>query len=501
LDVERFDLEPSRPIMHGWIDHLDLEAAKRPMSAEEKVPFMLPITGVETLSPRMKASVIELGQTLSTWPQLATSVTLGGALAGDTVRRIALDQFHSSGRWFVDMEELVGDSPPTDPVAASTPPEFKFKAQEINAIFNELGPSTVSTADLDEGIVHQLVEAGGRAPSEGNVQPWKFLWKDRRLLLFHDEARSASVWDPDHLTARLSLGACIENIVLKAHSLTLEVGCRMHPFAATPRLAAAFEFGKFPFRGAEPHEMDQLAPQIAARRTARKITARKTLPEGVLTHLRAAATSVQGCQLHVADAPARLQELAQLCGAAERLRLLNPEGHREYFRNHLRWDAQAANRTRDGIDVRTLELPPAALAALRMASDRRAMDLLKQWNAGNALGQLSAFSVMAASAVVLLTHARKDPTAQLDAGRSLERCWLTASSLGLSVQPISTALVTGGASPGGHAWDQGEWGSIRRRFLQFWDIPGENPLVLLRIGMAGEPSTQTLRRPSNQLFV
>ncbi|MBS1940985.1 MAG: ThiF family adenylyltransferase, partial [Bacteroidetes bacterium] len=66
LDVERFDLEPDRPIMHGWIDHLDLEAAKRPMSAEEKVPYMLPITGVETLSPRMKASVIELGQTIST---------------------------------------------------------------------------------------------------------------------------------------------------------------------------------------------------------------------------------------------------------------------------------------------------------------------------------------------------------------------------------------------------------------------------------------------------
>jgi hypothetical protein len=39
LDVERFDLEPDRPLMHGWIEHLDLDAAARPMSAEEKMPL------------------------------------------------------------------------------------------------------------------------------------------------------------------------------------------------------------------------------------------------------------------------------------------------------------------------------------------------------------------------------------------------------------------------------------------------------------------------------
>ncbi|MGV3637007.1 MAG: ThiF family adenylyltransferase, partial [Flavobacteriales bacterium] len=83
MDVERFDLEPERPLMHGWIDHLDLEAAGRPMTNEEKIPYMLPIVGTETLSTRMKASMIEMGETISTWPQLASSVTLGGAMTAD----------------------------------------------------------------------------------------------------------------------------------------------------------------------------------------------------------------------------------------------------------------------------------------------------------------------------------------------------------------------------------------------------------------------------------
>ena len=64
LDVERFDLEPERPLMHGWIDHLDLEAAGRPMTNEQKIPYMLPIVGTDTLSTRMKASMIEMGETV-----------------------------------------------------------------------------------------------------------------------------------------------------------------------------------------------------------------------------------------------------------------------------------------------------------------------------------------------------------------------------------------------------------------------------------------------------
>ena len=56
--------------------------------------------------------MIEIGRSIYTWPQLASNVVLGGALTADVVRRILLNQVHTSGRYFVDLEELVCDPAP-----------------------------------------------------------------------------------------------------------------------------------------------------------------------------------------------------------------------------------------------------------------------------------------------------------------------------------------------------------------------------------------------------
>lgn len=104
IDIERFDLEPDRPIMHGLIAHLDVSKAMEARTQEEKLPYVIPMTGLDTLSKRMKASMLEIDRTVTTWPQLATSVVLGGAVTGDVIRRMALGQLTSSGRWFVDVE-------------------------------------------------------------------------------------------------------------------------------------------------------------------------------------------------------------------------------------------------------------------------------------------------------------------------------------------------------------------------------------------------------------
>lgn len=70
IDIERFDLEPDRPILHGFIQHLDVSKLKDLKTSEEKIPYILPIAGIETLSPRMKASALEVAQTITTWPQI-----------------------------------------------------------------------------------------------------------------------------------------------------------------------------------------------------------------------------------------------------------------------------------------------------------------------------------------------------------------------------------------------------------------------------------------------
>jgi hypothetical protein len=108
LDVERFDLEPGRPILHGLAAGLEPGKIKS-MTNEEKMPYVLKIVGGDNLSPRMKDSMKEIGRSISTWPQLASSVVLGGAMTTDVCRRIFLDQFTDSGRYYIDFDSLISD--------------------------------------------------------------------------------------------------------------------------------------------------------------------------------------------------------------------------------------------------------------------------------------------------------------------------------------------------------------------------------------------------------
>ncbi|MGW5721310.1 ThiF family adenylyltransferase [Amycolatopsis sp. NPDC003865] len=109
LDVERFDTEPGRPLLHGLlgdvksVDLLDL-------GPEDKADLILAMVDAERISPELAASFGELGRTLSSWPQLASGVALGGALCGEAARRVLLGRPCASGRFYTDLAEQLHPS-------------------------------------------------------------------------------------------------------------------------------------------------------------------------------------------------------------------------------------------------------------------------------------------------------------------------------------------------------------------------------------------------------
>ncbi|MFE7166902.1 ThiF family adenylyltransferase [Streptomyces sp. NPDC057616] len=106
LDVERFDEEPGRPLFHGRADGItarDVHDLDRAGALE----VLLRIVDESRLSPAMTDALGRIGDTLSSWPQLASGVMLGGALVTDTARRILLGAPVPSGRYYVDLEALV----------------------------------------------------------------------------------------------------------------------------------------------------------------------------------------------------------------------------------------------------------------------------------------------------------------------------------------------------------------------------------------------------------
>ena len=107
IDIERFDLETERPIFHGLLKNFDTSKINKAISNKDKLPIVNAIVGFENMSERLKKSLPEIGKSILTWPQLASSVVLGGAITCDVCRRIFLEEFKSSGRYFVNLNNII----------------------------------------------------------------------------------------------------------------------------------------------------------------------------------------------------------------------------------------------------------------------------------------------------------------------------------------------------------------------------------------------------------
>jgi molybdopterin/thiamine biosynthesis adenylyltransferase len=102
LDVERFDLEPTRPLFHGLMDeHMQIDWS----NPNQRMQLLMQIIEPQKASKRAQESLGEIGKTITTWPQLATDVNMGGAFAAKIVRQILLGDSVPSGRFRLDIIE------------------------------------------------------------------------------------------------------------------------------------------------------------------------------------------------------------------------------------------------------------------------------------------------------------------------------------------------------------------------------------------------------------
>lgn len=102
LDIERFDQEPERPLLHGLLEGVLPEAVRSPESARLLIPTILP-----PMRPRTSASVEAVGKTLRSWPQLASEISLGAATVTTAARALLLGEHVPSGRVHVDIDEIL----------------------------------------------------------------------------------------------------------------------------------------------------------------------------------------------------------------------------------------------------------------------------------------------------------------------------------------------------------------------------------------------------------
>lgn len=441
VDVERFDLEPNRKILHGIVKHLDVATLKSLKTNEEKIPYMLDILGLGTTTPRLRASMLEMQQTITTWPQLASAVTMGGGITADVSRRMLLNQFTDSGRYYVDIDHLIGNKVATE---ANTGVKSQTTANK-NAIQPERIDSFVKTlnfgtsTDISEDVMIQIVEAGMAAPSYANLQPWRFTSVKGKLLLLFDSSAFTSFLDENACNASLSIGAALENCILKAQELGYTTDYTIHNGAIERGFIIECDFKE---NSQSSQQKDAfLSEYIFKRHTNPSAGAERVIPESVLEHLFSVKADTSRISLTVITDKDKIEQVAKISGKIERMRMLNSATHADYFTNEIRWATNNNEPIREGLDASLLGIPAAAQTAFEVIADPAVSRLLNEWDKGSLFEKLTDHSVSRSSAIGLIQIPSACTAEDLiNGGRYLEKIWLTATKNNLAFQPICVPL-------------------------------------------------------------
>lgn len=471
LDVERFDLDPGRPILHGLLGDIaarDLAG----LSSKDKVPHVLRILDAPELSPRMAASLVEVGKTLSTWPQLAAEVVLGATVVANAVRRIGLGEPMPSGRVRVDIADAldrIGDplsdtsARPSAPIPAQNPPR-------------------------PTGMADILSEAATRAPSGGNAQPWHIEASDDRINL-----RLATKY-----TTAMDVGYRGSAVALGAAAFNARVAAAAHGLAGHVRWSRGDEgtplYGIAEFSPGSTPELAELYEPMLARETNRLRGTSAPIPVEVLDDLRAAAGN-EGAELRILDNPSEIETAAGILAKTDRIRYLTPTLHREMM-SELRWPGDPVPDT--GIEVTTLGLDPGDIVVLDILRRPEVMAKLSDWNAGVALGDDTYERVTSSSALAVISVRGRRLTDYALAGSAVEAVWVGAQRHGLAVQPVSPVFLYAHDDRDRQALSPDHAETLRDLQYAFRRLTGterdESQALVLRLSYAPRPTVRSRRR-------
>jgi molybdopterin/thiamine biosynthesis adenylyltransferase len=480
LDVERFDLEPDRPIFHGLLGDMDSTKLAN-LTTAQKAPYVIRLIGAREASSRGAASLLEVGQTITGWPQLGSEITLGAATVAAAVRRIGLAGELPSGRVRFDVEEILEGLGPIE--------------VNLEAEADLFTPPPEDPPLVSDDPIEMIVDAARRAPSGGNVQPWRFEADAEEIRFFMIPERTSTM-DVAHRGTYVGIGAALFNARVQASSLKKLGPVKLFPEGRPSHHVASMQLGS-----SDDVAITPLRDYLHSRSSNRRIGQPSQIdPETVSTLMR--GVEREGALLHFTTDRERISAGAELLAASDRLRFLLPTVNEEML-SEIRWPGRDA--LEEGLDVRTLELDSGGYAALEILSRSDVLGHLADWRAGSALGMRMQASIMTSSALAIITVPRADPMWYLRGGAAMERFWLSAEMHGLAMQPASPVFLyavdeTDMLALAGERYLD-EMYALSERFQQFWGLnDGETAIMVFRVFQAPPPSVHSVRLPLNHVL-
>ena len=297
------------------------------------------------------------------------------------------------------------------------------------------------------------------APSPKNSQPWTFAVRDNRVFVVADLGRSNPVSDPDRRELYIGLGCALENLLVAAEHFGLAHSVSYFPHRWHAELAASVLFQ--PGGTVSPGRAGTTLDSIRRRHNDTSLF-HSTPPSAELRRRLTACCEEPDLRVDLSDDALFHQWIDALTVQSDRVDLANPA-----FRFELDyWMGQK---------VFGVEGP--------MGRGDDPASILQRQRA-TILGHLR---VESAPLLGLIRGAGDSHLIHLRAGQVFERIWLTATAIGISINPMSQTM----RRP-----------ELRSAVTELMPAVGWIPQHLFRLGYSSAPpKPHSPRRPAGDVIL
>lgn len=351
-------------------------------------------------------------------------------------------------------------------------------------------------------IVRQILDLARWAPSGDNTQPWRFEIIDPLHVIVHGlDTREHCVYDLDGHPSQIAIGGLIETISIaaSAHGLRLTTSRRLESAETKP----VFELG---FSADSSITRDPLVESIERRSVQRRPLQTRALSDDERSRLETCMG--EGFTIvWLASLGERLRT-AKLLFHSAKLRLVMPEAYLVH-KQIIEWNAQFSI---DRVPDQALGTDPLTTRLMHfvMHSWSR-VEIFNRYLAGTWTPRIQLDFIPSVACAAHFLLKATTPARTIDdyvaAGRAMQRFWLTATHLGLMLQPEVTPLVFSRYAREGlrFAADPKHLAMATQVRDQMVNLVGEPAAVCAvfmgRVGHGQAPKSRSLRQPLDALIV
>ncbi|MBI4085049.1 MAG: nitroreductase family protein [Candidatus Liptonbacteria bacterium] len=340
---------------------------------------------------------------------------------------------------------------------------------------------------MDENI-KKILWAGVQAPSGDNSQPWKFKVKDNAILILNLPEKDNPIFNFRGRGTLVAHGALIENMVIAASSLGYRSKVDVFPDKEDPGVTAKVIFEK------DYPRHEQLYGAISERATNRKVYMDKSFTPQQRNRITGSVKG-EGKLILIEDA-LKKAIIGKATAVNEIVMLENRQLH-DYFFGDIRWTSKDELEKKSGLYLETMELTPPQKAVFKV---------LSYWPAARALNSLGIAKFIArenskvyssGSAMGAITVPDNDE-AFVGVGRLMERIWLEATDMNLSMHLITGVIYLMQGILGGESryFSDKHISIIKEAYEDIrtaLGVENETIAMLFRIGYGDKPSARSSR--------